>query len=362
MTNQWPEDYHIYTLIGVIACIAGEYTFALKLFRKSLSLNKNINPKDRSVYITLIKIKKIWPNDLHILNELAVILCEAGYHDYALKTFRRAYLINKQDKNILSNISKVLLHLYINSTASFEGWGMKTNHALPWEDKQTSAFLLKANEDIKVDFDFSGDGGTTSDNIDDVLWRHWTISYSIRHAVEFTGSNNNKFIAVECGVQDGISAFFSLNELKGQCGLGRIESFCMHLYDSWQPMRAEYLLQSEKESVGSYKINSIERTKRNLLAFNENIVYHQGYIPESLHTGPPAPQSINYLHIDLNSAEPTLKALELFFPKLLSGGVIVFDDYGWSSYKDTRHVVINFFSDKPGMLMPLPTGQALYYR
>ena len=43
------------------------------------------------------------------------------------------------------------------------------------------------------------------------------------------------------------------------------------------------------------------------------------------------PESIIYLHIDLNSSELTLAALDFFFPKLVHGGIIIFDDYGWIS-------------------------------
>ena len=76
---------------------------------------------------------------------------------------------------------------------------------------------------------------------------------------------------------------------------------------------------------------------------------------------PESPHSIVYLHIDLNSAKPTLAALNFFYPRLVKGGVILFDDYGWREYKDTKKVVDEFFSSKPGILLKLATGQAIYY-
>jgi O-methyltransferase len=57
-----------------------------------------------------------------------------------------------------------------------------------------------------------------------------------------------------------------------------------------------------------------------------------------------------------------LAALELFFPKLQDRGIILFDDYGAINYRDTRKIIDNFFRDKPGILMELPTGQAIYYK
>ena len=91
------------------------------------------------------------------------------------------------------------------------------------------------------------------------------------------------------------------------------------------------------------------------------MVFHQGYIPESLNKKPDAPDSIFYLHIDLNSAKPTESALDFFYPRLVPGGVILFDDYGWDAYEDTKNAIENFFTNKPGILMKLPTGQAIYF-
>ena len=157
-------------------------------------------------------------------------------------------------------------------------------------------------------------------------------------------------------VCDGLTAFFALRELRRLSNRAK-----MHLYDAWAPMRKEYPLELEQQSTLRYSNISMQRVKKNLSEF-DNIVYHPGYIPESLHIEPPSPEKIFYLHIDLNSAMPTVAALEHFFPKLARGGVILFDDYGWIPYNSTKKAVDKFFVDKPGILLPLPTGQAIYYR
>ena len=91
------------------------------------------------------------------------------------------------------------------------------------------------------------------------------------------------------------------------------------------------------------------------------LMYRVGHIPESL-ISDEAPKSIVYMHIDLNSAKPTLSTLEFFFARLIKGGTVLFDDYGQEEYKDTKKVIDKFFSDKPGMLLKLPTSQAIYFR
>ena len=188
------------------------------------------------------------------------------------------------------------------------------------------------------------------------MWRHWIVSYSIKHAIEFTKTDEYNF--VECGVADGLSAFYALREIKEN----NLPKSKMHLFDSWGPMREEDLLESEIESENRYSELKLIETKNNLKEFRDSTIYYQGYIPEIFKQDPQPPSSIVYMHIDLNSTKPTIDCLNHFFPKLISGGVILFDDYGWNNHKDTKHTVDEFFADKPGILMHLPTAQAIYFR
>lgn len=71
-------------------------------------------------------------------------------------------------------------------------------------------------------------------------------------------------------------------------------------------------------------------------------------------TGPLA-----FVHMDLNAAAPTRLALEYAYPRLLAGGVIILDDWGFPEYRDQRTVIEEFFSDQPDEVIGLPTGQGL---
>jgi len=238
----------------------------------------------------------------------------------------------------------------------FSGWGMKTSHALPWDDDFDWEEFRKANQDIKK-FEFSKDEVITFNekNIDKLSWRHWIVSYAVRHAIKFAQSQEYNF--AECGSADGISAFFALHEIKAQ----KIKKFSMHLYDSWEGMKIEYLKESEVSRTGNYSNLELERTKHNLRDFADYLVFHKGFIPESLNVPPESPKSIVYLHIDLNSTKPTIDAINFFLPRLVKGGIILFDDYGWSAFRETKNAIDEFFHGTPGMLMKIPTGQAIYF-
>ena len=240
----------------------------------------------------------------------------------------------------------------------FSGWGMTSIHEPPWLNDDEGKKFLEINNYIKNNFTFNKKiQGTTKDIMDDLLWRHWIVSYAVKHATKFAKTEN--YNLVECGVEWGYTAFFALKTLTNNDK--KMNSFSMHLYDAWQDMREEELLESEYWHVNLYKNLDIESTKKNLIEFKENLIFHQGYIPDSLMKKPDPPDTIFYLHIDLNSAKPTEHALEFFYPRLVVGGIILFDDYGWDAYEDTKNTIENFFKDKPGLLMKIPTGQAIYF-
>jgi len=241
----------------------------------------------------------------------------------------------------------------------FSGWGLKTAHELPWNDEYDGEIFLKASVDIKNNFEFGIDTmGVHQHNIDTMLWRHWIVSFSIRYAMKFTNTNDYNF--VECGVGEGFSSFFALREISGNKKIN--QNYLMHFYDSWNAMRKEDLYSAEESKIGSYSNLNIETIKKNLFEFQNNIVYHIGFIPESLNAEPKSPKSIIYLHIDLNSAKTTLETLHYFYPNLVPHGIILFDDYGWMEYGETKKVVDLFLKDKSGLLQKLPTGQAIFYK
>lgn len=268
------------------------------------------------------------------------------------------FLISKIIKVFIPVNTRIWIRKRLDESAgvTFYGWGMKTIHELPWNSEINNKAFICASQDIKKQFEFSGDDGVSLSSVDGLLWRHWVVSYCARYAVEFTNEDLD-IDMVECGTCDGLTAFFALRELQGSNSKSK-----MHLYDAWAPMRSDYLLESEQQSVGCYSNISIEHVKKNLSEF-DNIIYHPGYIPESLHLEPQSPKKISFLHIDLNSAGPTIAALEYFFSRLVQKrGIILFDDYGWIEYCNTKKAVDKFFVSKPGILMPLPTGQAIYYK
>ncbi len=237
----------------------------------------------------------------------------------------------------------------------FSGWGMTTNTFPPWQDpaNELAQDFIKANEAMVqsvLEGQFKlAQWETVKDKrglLRGLMWRHYIVFWSARFA-ELTGGSN----IAECGVCDGLTAYFAISALKNKC-----RAF---LYDSWQAMSVEYLLESEKDHVGDYGYLAMEETMKNLSNFNT--VFIRGFIPESF-KGANNPETIMWLHIDLNSALPTLESLKHFFEKLSAGGVILFDDYAGRGFTDTKVAIDTFLADKKGTLLHIPTGQAIFFK
>ena len=61
----------------------------------------------------------------------------------------------------------------------------------------------------------------------------------------------------------------------------------------------------------------------------------------------------------MNCVRPEIAAAEFFWPKLVSGGIMLLDDYGFSAHIDQKDA-FDLFAARIGVqILSLPTGQGL---
>ncbi len=246
----------------------------------------------------------------------------------------------------------------------FSGWGMTTSTFTPWNNgggDDVAVGFLRTHETLinrlrggKFTLSQFGDEINKESILRQLMWRHYIIYWSASYAAKATNCSCKNL--VECGVCDGTGIFFAINALRAN----NLKFKCF-LYDAWESMRADYLLESEKHHAGSYSYLQVEQTRENLIEYDDHTVLNKGFIPESFENSS-NPDELVWLHIDLNSSLPTESALKFFFEKIPKGGVVLFDDYAWPDWHDTKNVVDRFFADKPGLLLPLPTGQSIFFK
>jgi len=193
----------------------------------------------------------------------------------------------------------------------------------------------------------------TEQILSELAWRHYIVFWSCYYAAANTQPDLKGI--VEVGVADGLTLNYALNAL---------ETFNFqykgHLYDTWESVVLEN--PSTKGISSQYDYLDIKTTKENLKKFEKNLIYKQGFIPDTFN-GVDEPESISWLHIDLNSSPPTLDTLKHYWDRLESGGVVLFDDYAQPAYIDTKQVVDNWLSKrKDGILFQIPSSQALIFK
>ncbi|MCI5049122.1 MAG: class I SAM-dependent methyltransferase [Rickettsiales bacterium] len=71
-----------------------------------------------------------------------------------------------------------------------------------------------------------------------------------------------------------------------------------------------------------------EEHVRNTLEEYPDITFHKGWLPSTL-SELPEDGRYRFVNVDVDVYEPTLGCFEYFWPRLVKGGVIISDDYGW---------------------------------
>lgn len=82
----------------------------------------------------------------------------------------------------------------------------------------------------------------------------------------------------------------------------------------------------------------------------------KGFVPD---TFAGRDDKISFAHLDMDIYSPTKSALEYIFPRLLDGGMIVLDDYGFWTTPGVKKAVDEF---QHGRKVYLPTGQMVIFK
>jgi O-methyltransferase len=125
---------------------------------------------------------------------------------------------------------------------------------------------------------------------------------------------------LELGVYKGGSAWFLSQALKPQ----RI----LHLYDTFTGI-------PHKDQIDSISVGAFHDTDLSVLREKlPNAVFHVGIFPGTLTDDI---KDLAFVHIDCDQYATCKAAIELLWPRLLTGGRIAFDDYPFEGIKKAIH-------------------------
>lgn len=182
---------------------------------------------------------------------------------------------------------------------------------------------------------------------DKIHWRVHVACWAALHA------KNMDADFVECGVNKGfiskiIMDYIRFNEKQNK----------FYLLDTYEGLSEKYVTVGEKEKgIMNYKYLPCYDLVKEVFQNYENAIIIKGTVPDTLKEV--KSNKIGYLYIDMNCIIPELEALEYFWPRMIKGGIILFDDYGWSLHIDQKMAFDKFAKEKGVEILSLPTGQGM---
>jgi O-methyltransferase len=155
---------------------------------------------------------------------------------------------------------------------------------------------------------------------------------------------------VECGVFRGGTAL-----LEAMLIAERRTGCALLLFDSFRGM-PETTEGFDSFGRGDFGTTSAE-VVRALLAPYPFVQMHVGFIPETFPGS--GLERIALSYVDVNIYKSVKDCIEYIYPRLVPGGFLIFDDYGYPSCPGARRAVDEAFAALPEVPICLPTGQCL---
>ncbi len=194
-------------------------------------------------------------------------------------------------------------------------------------------------DDKKFEAYYTGFEGDNYHSID----RKYTVNQFLQLTKNVDGDT------VECGSYQGATSYLICAFIQ-QHG----QSKAHHIFDSF-----EGLGKPEKEDGGYWKegdLSTSEEVCRNNLSAFGFVKYYKGWIPGRF--AEVKEMRFSFVHIDVDLYQPTLDSVRFFYERLNKGGIIICDDYGFSTCPGAKKAIDDFFKEKPEQAVMLTTGQS----
>lgn len=173
--------------------------------------------------------------------------------------------------------------------------------------------------------------------------------YALNQAVNYISKNNINGDFVECGVWRGGSSMMSALTLLENKDTSRN----LYLYDTFEGMSeptekdvsmvgdlAEHTWQDRDKCEAD--LNDVQTNMKKTNYPFSKISFVEGKVEETIPKT--LPSSIALLRLDTDWYESTYHELVHLFPKLISGGVLIIDDYG--HWQGARKAVDQYFAEQ----------------
>ncbi|MFP8780750.1 TylF/MycF/NovP-related O-methyltransferase [Hydrogenophaga sp. RWCD_12] len=172
-----------------------------------------------------------------------------------------------------------------------------------------------------------------------IVWRRYILATSACHCIQLEGD------FVECGVNAGTGIKTVMDYLGGTAFPKTFWG-----YDTFDYHPTGRNMEGQSEGL-------FDRVTQRFADYPQ-VRLIKGMLPASFADG--MPETVAYLHIDLNNAEGEIACLEKLFDRVVPGGMIILDDYEWGGkFRAQKQAEDLWFQERNYRVIPLPTGQGM---
>jgi O-methyltransferase len=162
---------------------------------------------------------------------------------------------------------------------------------------------------------------------------------------------------VECGVNTGAYSRAVIEYINFQ-QTGKT----FYLLDTYQGLVPSQITEKEKLAGVGHYLDTYQdvypQVVQTFSGFNVNII--KGAVPGTL--AQCKAEAVCYLSIDMNVVAPEIAALNYFWEKVVKGGVIILDDYGFPAHIEQKKAFDQFAKSKGVSILYIPTGQGIIFK
>lgn len=164
---------------------------------------------------------------------------------------------------------------------------------------------------------------------------------------------------VECGVWRGAGSYLILKATE------QTPERQHHVFDSFEGLSAPV----EADAPGDPRAHAwsagelaepLDLVRRNLAGFESRVRFYPGWIPDRFDEVRDI--RVAFCHIDVDLYEPTLQSLQFFYDRVVPGGLLVCDDYGYVDCPGATRAFDEFMADKPESIVHLPSGHGVVFK
>ena len=174
-----------------------------------------------------------------------------------------------------------------------------------------------------------------------IIWRNYVTCWAARNSLRLEGD------FVEAACYKGTTARIIWDYVNSVTPTSKH----YYLYDLF-----EHDSSMPHHSLPEHSNVLFEQVKAKFAEF-PNVHVVKGRVPDSFAIA--VPEKISFLHLDMNHPDAEVAALEVLFDRLVPGGALILDDYGWAYYRNQKMAEDPWLEKRGYQVLELPTGQGM---